>query len=75
MEAARDGGHLAVNLHVSAVESRRVEVLAIAADAAGRRLVIWTVNNPLQMEELQEAGIAGIITDDPSLAVETLRSD
>jgi len=75
MEAARDGGHLGVHLHVSAVESVSVETLVAAADAAGRRLVVWTVNNPLQMEELQEAGIAGIITDDPSLAVDTLRSD
>lgn len=35
----------------------------------------WTVNDPGRAAELVEWGVTGIITDDPGLLAETLRSD
>jgi len=34
----------------------------------------WTVNDPIRAEELVERGVTGIITDDPGLIADTLRS-
>lgn len=35
----------------------------------------WTVNDPTRARELAEFGVTGIITDDPGLISDTLRSD
>lgn len=35
----------------------------------------WTVNDPPRARELVELGVTGIITDDPGLIIDTLRSD
>ena len=34
----------------------------------------WTVNDPVRAQELVERGVTGIITDDPGLIADTLRS-
>ncbi len=35
----------------------------------GRRVYVWTVNNPTEMLRLQALGVDGIFTDDPQLAL------
>ena len=47
--------------------------LVEATHAAGLDLVTWTVNDPARMLELAAWGVDVIITDDPALAVQTLR--
>lgn len=42
------------------------------ARALGLRVVPWTVNDPREMERLRAAGVAGIITDRPDLALSLL---
>ena len=42
--------------------------------AAGKRLVVWTVNHPRRMLRLADLGVDGIISDDPKLLVETLNN-
>ena len=39
---------------------------------AGKRVIIWTVNDPRQMRRAAEMGVDGIISDDTQLLVETL---
>lgn len=41
---------------------------------AGLSVYAWTVNEPSRALELVDLGVAGIITDDPGLMAETLRS-
>lgn len=42
--------------------------LVQAANAAGCRVIAWTVNNPAEMERLAAIGVHGICTDDVALA-------
>lgn len=44
------------------------------AHQRGQRVITWTVNSPAKMQKYAKWGVDGIITDDPKLAVETLRS-
>jgi glycerophosphoryl diester phosphodiesterase len=46
--------------------------LAAAAQKAGKKLYLWTVNDPLQMSAAFSMGVSGIITDEPALAREVL---
>lgn len=39
----------------------------------GKKVNVWTVNKPYKMIRLSNAGVDGIITDLPSLAIKTLR--
>jgi glycerophosphoryl diester phosphodiesterase len=40
---------------------------------AGKKLMVWTVNQPRQMERLAEWGADAMVSDDPDLLVKTLR--
>jgi glycerophosphoryl diester phosphodiesterase len=42
--------------------------------AAGKTVVTWTVNDPLKMLRAAALGVDGIISDDPKLLVETVRT-
>lgn len=39
---------------------------------AGKKVVVWTVNDPADMKRFAEYGVDGIISDDPSLLCRTL---
>jgi glycerophosphoryl diester phosphodiesterase len=41
--------------------------------AAGKKILIWTVNVPADMRRLEKAGVDGIISDDPKRLALTLR--
>jgi glycerophosphoryl diester phosphodiesterase len=41
------------------------EALVRAAHEAGRRILVWTVNDENDMKQCLEIGIDGIITDEP----------
>ncbi len=40
---------------------------------AGRRVNVWTVNDPSDMRKLRSMGVDGIFTDDPILALENFK--
>ena len=39
---------------------------------AGKKVIVWTVNDPADMQRFAESGVDGIISDDPSLLRQTL---
>lgn len=41
---------------------------------AGKKIFVWTVNDPADMKRIAEYGVDGIISDDTSLLCRTLRS-
>jgi glycerophosphoryl diester phosphodiesterase len=45
----------------------------VAARALGLETLVYTVNDPVRMRMLAEAGVSGIFTDDPGLALRVLR--
>jgi len=54
------------SLGLSSVDGR-IDVETIAAlRRAGCAVIAWTVNDPLQMKRLEEAGVSGVITDFPN---------
>jgi len=63
-----EGDFLAVN---AAQASRR---LVRAADAAGKDVYVWTVNDPLRMTAMISLGVDGLITDEPALAREVIET-
>jgi glycerophosphoryl diester phosphodiesterase len=42
------------------------------AQAAGKEVLVWTVNHPAQMAQVASSGADGIITDEPALALQVL---
>ena len=40
----------------------------------GKKVIVWTVNDPADMQRFAEAGVDGIISDDPALLCRTLGS-
>jgi glycerophosphoryl diester phosphodiesterase len=59
--------------YVMAHESLIDEALVQDVQAAGRRIVAWTVNDKRSMVRLAGWGIDGVISDDTQLLVRTLR--
>ncbi len=57
-----------VNHYFTDVNQRFVTV----EHGRGRKINVWTVNDPIEMKRLFNLGIDGIITDDPSLARQVL---
>ena len=39
----------------------------------GKKVNVWTVNDPDKMRTLSAIGVDGIITDYPTIAIQTLR--
>ena len=39
---------------------------------AGKKVIVWTVNDPSEMKRFAECGVDGIISDDTSLLCRTL---
>jgi glycerophosphoryl diester phosphodiesterase len=46
--------------------------LVLALQAAGKQVMVWTVNEPAKMRELAEWGVDGLISDETELLVKTL---
>jgi glycerophosphoryl diester phosphodiesterase len=44
-----------------------------ALHEAGKKIMVWTVNDPSEMRRFEKAGVDGIISDDTRLLSETLR--
>jgi glycerophosphoryl diester phosphodiesterase len=42
--------------------------------AAGKKILVWTVNLPADMERFSQWGVDGIISDNPKLLADTFRS-
>jgi len=49
--------------------------LIARVQAAGKKLLVWTVNERRDMQRLASAGCDGIISDETQLLVKTLRTD
>ena len=60
---AADSFQVPVKQGITIVSPRTVG----AARAAGIPLIVWTINDPVEMEELLDLGVDGIITDRPDL--------
>ena len=73
LHVARDHGHRALNPRAHALTGRRAVRVADRARALELALYVWTVNEPRQMRRLADAGIDGLITDVPDVALRTLR--
>jgi len=41
----------------------------------GKKVIVWTVNDPADMRRFADYGVEGIISDDPSLLCRTLKED
>lgn len=70
VQTAVEGGHAALHPYESAVTAELVE----QAHAAGLTVCAWTVDDPARMRELAAWGVDTIITNDPDVAVATLRA-
>ncbi|ABW10428.1 glycerophosphoryl diester phosphodiesterase [Parafrankia sp. EAN1pec] len=68
---ARSAGHTELHAHVSAVLG--VADAVPRARRAGLRLVTWTVTDPATAIELRDAGVDGVICDDPVGVGQALR--
>jgi glycerophosphoryl diester phosphodiesterase len=42
---------------------------------AGKKVIVWTVNDPADMQNFAQSGVDGIISDDTSLLCSTLKAD
>jgi glycerophosphoryl diester phosphodiesterase len=65
------GDFQALHPHLQDVSSHEIAQV----HALGRRVHVWTVNEEKDMRRLAEWGVDGIFTDDPVLAVKTLRDN
>jgi len=66
----QSGDFQALHPHLRDASQREIEQV----HAQGKRVHVWTVNEPEDMRRLAEWGVDGIFTDDPELAVKVLRA-
>jgi glycerophosphoryl diester phosphodiesterase len=57
-----------VMLHYRLLDSTLIRQLR----GAGKKILVWTVNAPAEMRRFAEAGVDGIISDDPKVLSQTL---
>jgi glycerophosphoryl diester phosphodiesterase len=63
-----------MNLDFLAVNAETATLSLIRrAHARGKKVHVWTVNDPVQMSIMMSRGVDGIITDNPALAVRVKR--
>jgi glycerophosphoryl diester phosphodiesterase len=65
------GDYQALHPHISSTSREQMQ----RAHRINRRVHVWTVNTPEEINRLKEWGVDGIITDDPQMAVRTLGRD
>jgi glycerophosphoryl diester phosphodiesterase len=63
------GDYAALHPYVGDVDSREVQ----RVHRLKRRIYVWTVNKPEDMQRLKSWGVDGIFTNDPALALQVLR--
>ena len=68
--SAEAGGMSMVNPHFMLVSKAQVE----KAHAAGLKVAAWTANSPDVWDKLIDAGVDGIITDDPAQLIAYLKA-
>ncbi|NEX22007.1 glycerophosphodiester phosphodiesterase [Thiorhodococcus mannitoliphagus] len=61
-----DGDFLAVNMGMA------TPALVRRTQASGKRLFVWTVNDPVSMSRMMSLGVDGMITDEPEMARQVL---
>lgn len=69
---ARRRGHVAVAPHHTLISENPAAVMAAAS---GLDINVWTVNDPDLGIRLADAGVTGVITDDPAAMVAALQGD
>jgi glycerophosphoryl diester phosphodiesterase len=67
-------GHVAFHPFVGLLAGDAARATAVRAHELGLRVNAWTVNDPDEMRRLIDAGVDGIVTDVPDVAVELLRA-
>jgi glycerophosphoryl diester phosphodiesterase len=65
--ARLDADFLAVNAGLAVPQFIR------QAHAAGKKVLVWTINDPVSMSRMFSLGVDGIITDEPAMARQVLR--
>jgi len=70
VQIAREAGADIVSPHYLIVNKARVE----EAHRAGIPVMPWTVNSPADWDRMIEAGVDGIITDDPAALIQHLKA-
>jgi glycerophosphoryl diester phosphodiesterase len=65
--ARLDADFLAVNAGLAGPQFIR------QAHAAGKKVLVWTINDPVSMSRMFSLGVDGIITDEPALARQVMR--
>jgi glycerophosphoryl diester phosphodiesterase len=69
---AHEHGHRSFHPALGSVVGDAAGVLCARAHALGMRVTVWTVNEPAEMHRLATAGVDGIVTDVPDVAVAEL---
>jgi glycerophosphoryl diester phosphodiesterase len=62
------GDYQALHPHITSTSREQVQ----RVHRLNRRVHVWTVNTPEEINRLKEWGVDGIITDDPQTAVNVL---
>lgn len=69
VDVAKDAGTATVSMNLGIVTKEKVA----KAHAPKIRVLAWTANDPAEWQTLLDAGVDGLITDDPEGAVEFLK--
>ena len=67
VEVAAAGGHFAVHPNVGDMVGVRADASVKVANAHGLKVIVWTVDDPVEMRRLAGIGVHGIITNVPDV--------